>query len=180
MLLTATNEPWAPSPSTTAVASRWAAARNPSRSPAGRSGSVTTCSRGTSSTCPLKTGRWSRNATRSGSSSTRSAGTSPATIPQKTQPGSAPPLTAGSVADAVARDRTGEGSLGGADRVEVLRVAQAVGPAQAVAAHDLHDRVRAGAPGHPRVGVALPPAVGNDALRRAVGVLPGVEVQGPP
>ena len=46
VLLIATNEPCAPSASFTAVASRWAAARNPSRSSAGRSGSVSTCSAG--------------------------------------------------------------------------------------------------------------------------------------
>ena len=52
------------------VASRWAAARKPSRSSAGRSGSVSTCSRGTSRTWPLKTGRVSRKATRSSVSRT--------------------------------------------------------------------------------------------------------------
>src|SRR5262245_16470948 len=43
------------------------------------------CARGTSSTCPLKTGRRSRNPRKSGSSRTMSAGTSPPTIEQKTQ-----------------------------------------------------------------------------------------------
>ena len=64
---------------------------------------MTTCSRGTSSTCPLKTGRASRKATKSGSSSTRSAAVSPATIAQKTHP------SAHRLSDRPTRPRAGRG-----------------------------------------------------------------------
>src|SRR5262249_8506290 len=52
---------------------------------AGRSASVTWCSRGATSTCPLNTGLASRNATTSASASTMSAARSPAMILQNTQ-----------------------------------------------------------------------------------------------
>ena len=164
VLFIATNEPWAPSPATAADDSRWAASRKPSRSGAGRSGSVTTCSRGTSSTCPLKTGRASRNAAKSGSSRTRSASMSPARIEQKTQSSaaisSAPPR---SVADSAALEerRVQAGARAGAAGagVEVLGVAVAVGPAQAVAGHDPHHGVRPRPPRHALVGVPHPPRV---------------------
>src|SRR6478735_2353902 len=84
-LFTATNEPCAPRPSTAAAAKRWAAPSSPAWRSAGRSSSVSTCVLGTSSTCPLKTGRRSRKPRNSPSSSTTSAGRSPATIEQKTQ-----------------------------------------------------------------------------------------------
>ena len=65
-------------------------------------------------------------------------------------------------------------------RVEVLGVAVSVGPAQPVPSHDPHHGMRPGAPGHQRVGVALPPRVRHQAGGRAVGVLPGVDVERPP
>ncbi len=51
----------------------------------GRSASVSTWSRGTISTCPGNTGRRSRKASAAVSSNTTSAGSSPATMAQKTQ-----------------------------------------------------------------------------------------------
>ena len=65
-------------------------------SAAGRSDSVGTCARGTTSTWPLNTGRASRNAATSSSRSTIDAGTSPAAIAQNTQPGAARGHRAGS------------------------------------------------------------------------------------
>ena len=56
------------------------------RNSAGSSGSVTTCTRGITSTCPLNTGPMSRNATTSGSSSTTCDRSLPATTAQNTQP----------------------------------------------------------------------------------------------
>ena len=85
VLFMATKDPWAPRPSTIAVASRWAWAMKPSRSWSGRSGRVTRWVRGTSRTCPLNTGRMSRNPTKSSSSSTTALGVSPATIEQNRQ-----------------------------------------------------------------------------------------------
>src|SRR4029078_818029 len=49
-------------------------------------GSGTPVSGGNTTPCPLKTGRWSRNATTSGSSSTTWDGSLPATTAQNRQP----------------------------------------------------------------------------------------------
>src|SRR6478735_6726872 len=87
VLLIATNDPSAASPSTMARESRWAAARNGSRSGTGRSGSVTTCARGMSRVCPLNSGRMSRNATKSSSLHAIEASVSPAAIRQNRQSG---------------------------------------------------------------------------------------------
>src|SRR4051812_30183456 len=82
-LLTATKVPPAPSPSRTATVIRWTAAKNgPSRS-GGNSSRVSACSRGATSTCPLKTGRMSRKAPDTSSDATPKDGTSPAAMAQK-------------------------------------------------------------------------------------------------
>src|SRR5262249_36292218 len=70
---------------TTARVTRCTASNNSGKSEVGRSVSVSTCARGTTSVWPLKTGRWSRNARTFGSSSTISAATAPPTIEQNRQ-----------------------------------------------------------------------------------------------
>jgi len=83
MLLTATNDPCAPRAALTAAASRWVADMTGPNSWSGRSVRVSTWDRVASSVCPLNTGRMSRKATTSGSSSTMFAGVSPAMMAQK-------------------------------------------------------------------------------------------------
>ena len=84
-LLTATNEPCAPRPATTAPDTRWAAPIRTGSSSAGRSTRVSTWILGTSRTCPLNTGRVSRKPSVNGSSSTTVAGSAPSMIRQKRQ-----------------------------------------------------------------------------------------------
>src|SRR5690606_23622741 len=86
VLFIATNEPVEPSAVRTVAAIRRAAANTGSSSASGRSVSVSTCSRGTTRTWPLKTGRRSRNAMTVSVSRTTSAGSSPRTTAQNSQP----------------------------------------------------------------------------------------------
>src|SRR5204863_287271 len=83
LLLTATNVPPAPRPDSTATASRWTKPKNPPSSAGGRSGSVARCARGATSTCPLNTGRVSRNATAPAVAATSAAGADPGTVAQR-------------------------------------------------------------------------------------------------
>ena len=86
MLLIATNVPPAPSPASTATAMLWTKPKYDYNSETGNSASVATCERGTTSVCPLNTGRVSRKEIADSTAATWTAGTEPATIAQKTHP----------------------------------------------------------------------------------------------
>src|SRR5690606_27918153 len=104
-LFAATKVPWAPVASRTATLRRCTRSKSGPTRPAGRSGSDTTWSRGTTSTCPGNSGRTSRKATATASSSTTWAGRSPATMRQNVQ-------STGSTAPTVPpRPRSGGGPL---------------------------------------------------------------------
>ena len=80
-LFIATNVPPAPSPVSTATASRWTKPKKGASDVGGQVGQHhRRACRGTTSTCPLNTGRMSRNATRRSVEATRNAGTEPATM----------------------------------------------------------------------------------------------------
>ena len=126
---------------------------------------------------PLKRGRRSRKASRSGSSSTTSAGTSPATMAQNTQSGSlltVPNLgsrTATPLSHSTGRSRPrGPGGPGAAVTWSKCWASPGRRSSGPVPRHQPHDRVRARPPGDPWVRV---PCRGRSASPRRAGS-PGV------
>src|SRR5262249_11972800 len=140
-LLTATNEPSAPRPRSTARATRAAAPRTAGARSAGRSSSVGTCARGITSVWPGNRGRWAGKARVAPSSNTTCRAASPRARRQNAQPGtaggSAPTGSAEEPADRPPPQR--QDGLGGRDLHRAHRGAVGLGvaPQQRVLVEEL-------------------------------------------